>query len=239
MTDYTKIPWKRIAVEATAIVASILLAFGIDAWWDEQKDRAEEAELRTRLTAEFSLNIERMDQVFWWNGRDAAVDIYNSIYSALDRNESTIEIPDLTLRRAMWAPTFEANTPVLDGLIRSGRLELIENEQILAELSTWERMVRDYAELAQRTRQNLDNRLIPALSTRANIGPVLVRNWGRPVFDEGIPNQNDMTIIRIDEELTGLVAVRIENDFSSKNIYDQARVTAENVIEAIRAAESE
>ena len=40
MTDvYRKIPWSRIAVEGAAIVASILLAFWIDAWWDDKQQR--------------------------------------------------------------------------------------------------------------------------------------------------------------------------------------------------------
>ena len=42
MTETQNIPWKRLSVEAAAIVASILLAFTIDAWWgDRQKDEAE------------------------------------------------------------------------------------------------------------------------------------------------------------------------------------------------------
>lgn len=39
MTESRIIHWKRIAVEAAAIVISILLAFAIDAWWVEKKDR--------------------------------------------------------------------------------------------------------------------------------------------------------------------------------------------------------
>lgn len=38
MTDTKEIPWKRLIVEGAAIVVSILLAFGIDAWWDERND---------------------------------------------------------------------------------------------------------------------------------------------------------------------------------------------------------
>ncbi len=34
MTETTKIEWNRIAIEAIAIVGSILLAFSIEAWWD-------------------------------------------------------------------------------------------------------------------------------------------------------------------------------------------------------------
>lgn len=37
------LPWLRIFAEGGVIVASILLAFAIDAWWDGRKDRAQEA----------------------------------------------------------------------------------------------------------------------------------------------------------------------------------------------------
>lgn len=32
-------PWVRLFVEGVIIVGSILLAFGIEAWWDERRDR--------------------------------------------------------------------------------------------------------------------------------------------------------------------------------------------------------
>lgn len=44
MNQTQKIPWKRISVEAAAIVASILLAFAIDAWWVEQAEERDELE---------------------------------------------------------------------------------------------------------------------------------------------------------------------------------------------------
>ena len=40
MTGPQIIPWKRPTVEAAAIVASILLAFAIDAWWEERESRS-------------------------------------------------------------------------------------------------------------------------------------------------------------------------------------------------------
>ena len=50
MTEPRIIPWKRIAVEAAAIVASILFAFAIDAWWDDrQQQEAEQVILHTLL----------------------------------------------------------------------------------------------------------------------------------------------------------------------------------------------
>ena len=34
------IPWLRVFAEGAVIVVSILLAFGIDAWWEGRQERA-------------------------------------------------------------------------------------------------------------------------------------------------------------------------------------------------------
>jgi hypothetical protein len=44
MTKAERIPWKRLSVEAMAIVASILLAFAIDAWWEDLARSSDEVE---------------------------------------------------------------------------------------------------------------------------------------------------------------------------------------------------
>ena len=58
MTDTNKIAWKRLSVEAAAIVGSILLAFAIDAWWEDRNDVELERRLLTVLLAEFEQNRE-------------------------------------------------------------------------------------------------------------------------------------------------------------------------------------
>ena len=58
MTETQKISWKRLAVEAAAIVASILLAFAIDAWWENRQDRADELLILRALKAEFQENAQ-------------------------------------------------------------------------------------------------------------------------------------------------------------------------------------
>jgi len=53
MTGPQIIPWKRTTVEAAAIVASILLAFAIDAWWEDRGLRIEEQQVLQGLREEF------------------------------------------------------------------------------------------------------------------------------------------------------------------------------------------
>ena len=62
MTDEQRIPWKRLYVEAAAIVASILLAFAIDAWWEDRQERVLEQQYLASLKADFQADIEELHE---------------------------------------------------------------------------------------------------------------------------------------------------------------------------------
>jgi hypothetical protein len=53
--------WRRWLVEIFVIVLSILLAFGIEAWWEERKDRLEEIEVLAGLEREFLIYQEKLN----------------------------------------------------------------------------------------------------------------------------------------------------------------------------------
>ena len=53
MTDNQGIPFKRLTLEAFAIVASILLAFAIDAWWQQRIELRQSDALIVSLRADF------------------------------------------------------------------------------------------------------------------------------------------------------------------------------------------
>jgi len=63
MRDANSNQWKRLSVEATAIVASILLAFAIDAFWDERELREQEIAQLHALHADFTENVKRLQRV--------------------------------------------------------------------------------------------------------------------------------------------------------------------------------
>lgn len=83
MAEPRIIPWKRIGVEAAAIVASILSAFAIDAWWDARVDLSRsKAQLRT-LEIEFGEVEAHLQQyeVRLLNLRQAVSDLLSHIGS--------------------------------------------------------------------------------------------------------------------------------------------------------------
>ena len=54
MGKLQSISWPRIIAEGVAIVASILIAFSIDAWWTERQAREQERNVLTNLLGEFT-----------------------------------------------------------------------------------------------------------------------------------------------------------------------------------------
>lgn len=62
MDDSRANSWTRFAVEGAVIVVSILLAFAIDAWWDERNARNAEIEQLVRVAQELQANSQRLQQ---------------------------------------------------------------------------------------------------------------------------------------------------------------------------------
>lgn len=57
MANTDNVQSKHISAEGAAIVVSILLAFSIEAWWDDYQDRAEEQGIFLVLKSEFQQNL--------------------------------------------------------------------------------------------------------------------------------------------------------------------------------------
>ncbi len=62
MKDDNAIAWRRVTLEGAVIVISILLAFAIDAWWDERNAREAELEQLVRVAQELEANTKRLQR---------------------------------------------------------------------------------------------------------------------------------------------------------------------------------
>jgi len=233
MDNVQTIPWKRISVESIAIVASILLAFGIDAWWGERLERSQEQILLTRLSTEFSTNLERIDrQQGFALIDDAALELYDLIDKALLNEEQTVQVPAGMLRLVLIAPVFEAEIPVLDALTKAGKLDLVDDSRIVATVSVWERQLRDYTSMAERARRDVDTQLLPAFYKRADIGPLLVGPFITSL-NEADPMWSVPVVMNIDFEIKGLVAGRYARASDFLRDFENLRTAAAEVIAAI------
>ena len=146
MTETQEIPWKRLAVEAAAIVVNILLAFAIDAWWDEQQERAEERELLHSLHVEFEAHRVKAASVISFHDR-----VIQSVAMLMElRQDEILALPSKAVEEmisSLASPrTFDAVRGSVDALISSGKLGILRDRELREALTTFVNVVDDAAE---------------------------------------------------------------------------------------------
>ena len=226
MTANEEIPWKRVSVEAAAIVASILLAFAIDAWWAEQQDRRAESEILSRLHTEFALVRDgigaRGTQI---RVQVASVEMFRLLEANRDR-DGPVVIQNTLINEATIAPTVDPATPVLDGLVQSGQLDVIRDNDILTAIFNWQVTIKNVSELELGAREFVASQVIPALAKRGYMGDA---------FREEKPDGE--TSILVDDELMGIVSKRARDTDRVLNRLEAMKETATELLSAIEKAQ--
>jgi hypothetical protein len=148
MNETQKIPWKRISVEAAAIVASILLAFAIDAWWSARQLAVEEQELLSQLRSEFETNSGLLEA-----RRSRHMEMLAALQNLLAATGPSIESGAYSasqVKRDLYVPlvwyTYDPLRGALDSIIQSGKLGIIKSDHLRTKLASWPALMQDLAE---------------------------------------------------------------------------------------------
>jgi len=161
MTNSNDIPLKRIAVEAVVIVTSILLAFAIDAWWDERQERIEEVEILLGLQSEFS---RYQDDLSFSIEYYANIRLLTEGLMAATRSGSW-ESETLSIDHALVTlsdPTsHDFGGGVLDALISAGRLEIISDNDLRVKLASWSEVFNEIRDDEFNSAALRENQVIP------------------------------------------------------------------------------
>ncbi len=130
MTETQRIPWNRLSVEAAAIVASILLAFTIDAWWGASLERQAELEYLIALQKDFLETRESLEKQL----DDASVlfDRVDQVLAVI-ADTKTASLP--VSFSSMIGDSYNFPRPVsitgtYEDMVNSGNLQLIRNENL-------------------------------------------------------------------------------------------------------------
>lgn len=129
--------WGFLFTEALLIVASIMLAFALDSWWDERKERVEEAEILHGLKEEFVLNRSKLESRIDQHTEDLQALEELLVAANLGRWNSQEITFDRGIAALVAPPTTDLGNGVLDALISSGRFELLQNRELRIRLAAW------------------------------------------------------------------------------------------------------
>jgi hypothetical protein len=168
------IPWPRVLAEGIAIVASILLAFAIQAWWDARSERQLEQEYLSAIHVEIEGALAEVQ-------RDLAT--LQETGRALDEFFVDAPLPSHSLRRllalASVVPNIAPPTAVLDDLVASGRLQLIRSSAVREQLMLFRQDMAKSQLNEEAHRTFVNERLLPYLSDATPLVGTLSRSpWG-------------------------------------------------------------
>ena len=132
------LPWRRAVLEGLVIVASILLAFGIQAWWDELQEDEQRREVLSALAASATA------------GRDSVLSLIDSIEETQEAAATFFRTPPEELRavpRTELTPIMQSlarafagdlSSGSLLGVTKSAEVTLVDDESLRALLYAWD-----------------------------------------------------------------------------------------------------
>ena len=225
-----EIPWKRLAAEAVAIVGSILLAFAIDAWWDERNDRVRLVSAIQSLAAEVA--DARIEIVRATQRNQDRIDSLRQFLSHSPEQLFELDASSLPTRQFGPPSPFDTSGFALQGLLSGGNLEIISDDELRAALISWSQfpaeIERDYAEAEQfymmRSERVAKHGVFAA-----------TRNERRNPFIPGAaPMREAFAAMRRDREIVDLTSQLIIHFEDCNNQLGEGIDLADRVIEASR-----
>ena len=146
MSRTNTIPWIRILVEGGAIVVSILLAFGIDAWWADRQAAEEEQVAVERLGDDFvatraglTNTIQVIEETRERFSRFSSASPASVLATPTDSTA-------LVMTALVNAITFDPISGSLDALVSGGRLGMVGSAALRETLASWLKNVEDMKE---------------------------------------------------------------------------------------------
>jgi hypothetical protein len=173
----SNVPWLRLTIEAIAIVASILAAFAIDAWWQGQLEEDEAHEILVSLKDEFEGHrAALLEKEVDWTERGASME---RLLHAIQTGETPPPaVMDTLLDDISYPGTWDPGSGARDALIASGRLELIDNLELRNRLSAWQGRVDEVRDNEQGAREMVLNIINPFLAERIPMDRLLATTDG-------------------------------------------------------------
>ena len=210
----------RMIAEGAVIVASILLAFALDAWWDASQRSRETADLLTALDEEFALAAAELDGTLF--GHRSVVAAVDTVLGRLRAGER--RIPAGSVAWVIDAPTSDMHQGTLAALMASGGLERIPSQQLRTLLAGWPAAIADIQEEELEARSFVRAQLMPYLSGVTDIGIALRAGRGNDAAgDIEVPT---------DRQLINLLEIR--RSYAQRVINERTQSLVDDALDQIR-----
>ena len=188
--------------EFILIILGILVALEIDNWNEFRKDRKSELKYLQALHDVFSSNLAELENVMIVNELNAEKAFELSKFTGLHETELTAKEVDSLLIFLNPEVQYRPGSGVLDEIISSGKLELISNDQLRIELSSWESVML-FVRFQEQEHFNIRNNFLEMLFKKGNIRMLILDTSPgelNEISQSSFPNNNVLLLQSLEFE---------------------------------------
>ncbi len=175
-------------------MVSILLAFAIQAWWEEVQERKRERSALAELRSEFTGNKDIL--VGTARAHRRSLRAMQAIVSASESPLPTATSLDSLFGVAQITPHYNPATGARAATIGSGRISLIKNVELRNRVAGWDRVVSDLILDEQTRRDFVVHEIRPTLATFGISGSTQVSSGAEADFAEAMRSQTLLAMLR-------------------------------------------
>lgn len=137
---------RSFLAESFLIVVSILIAFWIDASWEERQERRHERRVLEALRTEFETNATKLPSYIV--SHQQVAEITEAILKGLDRDtdQAGVRVADHELAWILSHVSTDPQRGALDAILQSGELRFIQSRELRERLAGWPQLVVDATE---------------------------------------------------------------------------------------------
>ena len=200
--------WFAVALELVIVIVGVVVGFQVTAWGDERATRAEERELLRGLQAEFievvadlEVQVEKHRRI-----ERALASTLEALAQAEQAGAPSAAVADATLAWAHIATTTQFSQGLLTGMLSTGRLGLIRDQELRSALSEWEGVLADVTEDEVASRHLVTDQVTPLLSSRMDVRSFL--RYGLVLGTLSPAEAGTASAVPVDPDVIGALATR-------------------------------
>lgn len=162
-----------LIAEGVVVVASILVAFALDAWWDNRQENEAFLDELASVVSEVEANLASLDLQTRLH-QDAIASIDELITGIDDASSETISVPDSLLNRAIsFAPSYDPSSGALDAFVSGGWLSRIHDPELRGRISALPSRFQDLQEEEEQARAIAHESLLESLWNQESLRSAL------------------------------------------------------------------
>ncbi|MEL6950521.1 MAG: hypothetical protein AAGM16_10470 [Pseudomonadota bacterium] len=217
-----------VLLEGVVIVASILLAFAIDAWWDSRVESRERSALlqsiREDIIATRSvMAAERQDSLAVAARATAILEAMAGEPSEEELRETMLEIGSVFVIGG-WSPVIDTYAEA----VNSGRLRLIEDEALRVALFRYSAQIAELDDIFGEVSVQYYGQIEPFLVANTVYSEIAAAWWRGSLVEA--PFATDFAALSQSRELWNLITFRLEMELAVQDRFDRLESRAEEVL---------